>query len=60
MQVDAQPEGGLSAEEVERIMAGQASRAQRLAAADACIYNDGLTLDELAGQVRQLASRFGL
>lgn len=51
---------GLRAEEVLRIMAGQASRAQRLAAADACIYNDGLTLDDLTAQVRELAPRFGL
>lgn len=51
---------GLSAEEVRRIMAGQASRAQRLSAADACIYNDSLTLDVLAAQVRELAPRFGL
>lgn len=51
---------GLSAEEVQRIMAGQASRAQRLAAADACIYNDSLTLDALGAQVRELAPRFGL
>ncbi|MEO8388188.1 dephospho-CoA kinase [Polaromonas sp.] len=45
---------------VEKIMAGQASRAQRLAAADVCLYNDGLTLADLEGQVRQLAARFGL
>lgn len=50
----------LSAEEVKRIMAGQASRAQRLAAADACIYNDSLTLEALVAQVRELAPRFGL
>lgn len=51
---------GLSADEVRRVMAGQASRAQRLAAADACIYNDSLTLDALGAQVRELAPRFGL
>jgi len=51
---------GLSAAEVQRIMAGQASRSQRLAAADACIYNDSLTLDALDAQVRELAPRFGL
>lgn len=51
---------GLGAEEVQRIMAGQASRAERLAAADACIYNDSLTLDALGAQVRKLAPRFGL
>lgn len=51
---------GWSAEAVQRVMGGQASRAQRLAAADACIYNDTLTLGELDAQVRQLAPRFGL
>jgi dephospho-CoA kinase len=45
---------------VEKIMAGQASRAKRLAAADICIYNDGLRLETLALLVRQLAVRFGL
>ena len=45
---------------VEKIIAGQASRAQRLSAADLCLYNDGLPLDALDLQVRQLAARFGL
>lgn len=51
---------GWSEDAVQRVIAGQASRAQRLAAADACIYNDALSLDELAAQVRELAPRFGL
>lgn len=38
---------GLAADEVQRIMARQASRAQRRALADAVIYNDGLSLSEL-------------
>jgi dephospho-CoA kinase len=45
---------------VEKIIAGQAGRAQRLSAADLCLYNDGLPLDVLDAQVRQLAARFGL
>lgn len=45
---------------VEKILAGQASRAQRLSAADICLYNDGLSLEVLDAQVRQLAARFGL
>jgi dephospho-CoA kinase len=45
---------------VEKIMAGQASRSQRLSAADICLYNDGLSLEALEAQVRQLAVRFGL
>jgi dephospho-CoA kinase len=51
---------GWAPQAVEKIMAGQASRAQRLAAADICIYNDGLRLETLALLVRQLAVRFGL
>ena len=45
---------------VEKVIANQASRNQRLAAADWVIYNDGLTLDELAGQVRQVLVRITL
>ena len=51
---------GLAAEEVERIMALQASRSQRLACADTVILNQGLSLTELATQVAQLAADFGL
>ena len=52
---------GWTHEAVERIMASQASRDQRLAAADICIYNDApLSLAALTGTVRQLAQRFGL
>jgi dephospho-CoA kinase len=52
---------GWTREAVERVMAGQASRDQRLAAADICIYNDApLSLAALAVMVRQLSQRFGL
>lgn len=51
---------GLAREVVEKIMAGQASRAQRLAAADICICNEGLSLEALERLVRELARRFGL
>ena len=51
---------GWTPEAVEKIMAEQATRAQRLAAADLCIYNDGLSLEALNLMVRQLAKRFGL
>ncbi len=51
---------GWPPEAVQKIMAGQASRAQRLAAADLCIYNDGISLDALRLLVLQLARRFGL
>jgi dephospho-CoA kinase len=46
---------------VEQVMAGQASRMLRLAAADVCIDNDGtVSLGALALRVRQAAQRFGL
>ena len=51
---------GWPREAVEKVVAGQASRAQRLSAADLCLYNDGLPLDALDLQVRRLAARFGL
>ena len=50
----------LPREMIVKIIAGQASRVQRLAAADACICNEGLSLQDLEQQVRQLASCFGL
>lgn len=52
---------GWTREAVERVMAGQASRDQRLAAADICIYNDApLSRAALAVMVQQLSQRFGL
>jgi dephospho-CoA kinase len=51
---------GLAAEEIDRIMALQASRSQRLACADTVILNQGLSLAELETQVAQLATDFGL
>lgn len=52
---------GWTRQMVEQVMAGQASRMQRLAAADVCIDNDGaVSLGALALRVRQVAQRFGL
>ncbi|MBA3593167.1 MAG: dephospho-CoA kinase [Pseudomonadota bacterium] len=52
---------GWCREQVGQVMAGQASRSQRLAAADVCIANDGsVSLAALALLVRQAAQRFGL
>lgn len=51
---------GWTHEAVEKVIASQATRAQRLAAADLVIYNDGLALSELAAQVRQIAGRITL
>ena len=51
---------GFPREVVEKIIAGQASRAQRLAAADSCICNEDLPLQALERLVCQLAPCFGL
>jgi dephospho-CoA kinase len=52
---------GWTREAVEKVMAGQATRGQRLAAADVTIFNDSvMSLSALAALVRQLAQRFGL
>ena len=45
---------------VKNVIASQATRAQRLGAADLVIYNDELALDDLAGQVRQILQRITL
>lgn len=45
---------------VEAIIAAQATRGQRLAAADLVIFNEGLSLAQLADEVAQLAASFGL
>jgi dephospho-CoA kinase len=42
---------GLPRDTIETIVAAQATRAQRLAAADWVIFNDQLSLDELRAQV---------
>jgi len=51
---------GLTQEAVRAIIAAQATREQRLAAADLVICNEGLSLDELAAEVEQAARSFGL
>ena len=50
----------LSREAVEKIIASQASRENRLKAADHVIYNVGLSIEQLAAEVKQLTHRFGL
>jgi dephospho-CoA kinase len=52
--------GALSAVQVSAIMAQQASRQQRLKAADVVIFNDRISLVELTEEIRCLAPRFGL
>lgn len=51
---------GLDRATIIGIMASQAGRQVRLHAADLVLCNDGLTLDELAMEVEQIAVRFGL
>ena len=51
---------GLALAEIDRIIAQQASRAQRLACADIVVYNQGLDLAALNAEVRQAARHFGL
>jgi dephospho-CoA kinase len=46
--------------EVRAIIAAQAPRALRLAAADVVICNEGLTLEALRYEVEQAARSFGL
>jgi dephospho-CoA kinase len=51
---------GRTPEEVLAIMAAQASRGERLAAADLVICNEGGSLEQLRDMVVQTARRFGL
>jgi dephospho-CoA kinase len=55
-----QARSGLAQEQVQAIIAAQASREQRLAAADCVIHNEGLTLEQLRTQVGLLAGGLGL
>lgn len=67
--VDCEPEtqvarvaarSGLAPEEVRAIIAAQAPRALRLAAADVVVCNEGLSLEALRYEVEQAARSFGL
>ena len=51
---------GWTREAVQKVVAGQASRAQRRAAADVGLYNDGLPLEALGPMVVQISRGFGL
>lgn len=51
---------GLATEEIDRIIALQASRTQRLACADIVVFNQGLNLAQLEAQVALVAADFGL
>jgi dephospho-CoA kinase len=69
MVVDCEPEtqiqrvmrrSGWPREQVRQVIATQASRAQRLAAADIVICNEGLDFEGLMQQVQQCARQLGL
>ena len=49
---------GWTPEAVQAVIASQASRSQRRASADAVIFNDGITPDQLAADVRALWQRW--
>jgi dephospho-CoA kinase len=55
-----QARSGLLAEEVQKIMANQASRQRRLAAADLVLCNDEISLNKLATLVNGIGQQFGL
>jgi len=49
---------GWTPEAVQAVIASQAPRSQRRASADAVIFNDGITPDQLAAEVRALWQRW--
>jgi dephospho-CoA kinase len=51
---------GLDAATIERIIGSQATRSERLRAADIVVSNDGDSQTQLASEVAQAAVRFGL
>ena len=51
---------GLDATDVKKILAAQATREDRLSAADFVLFNDGITLDALAKHVQEIGTQFGL
>lgn len=51
---------GLARDEIERIISAQVSRNERLRAADIVIFNAGPSKEQIADEVNQIASRFGL
>lgn len=50
----------LTRDAIERILATQATREQRVSAADSVIFNVNLSLTQLAAQVEHISCRFGL
>jgi dephospho-CoA kinase len=56
----SQARSGWPETQIEAVMAAQASRVQRLAAADAVIFNEGISLPELEQRVLTLLKSFKL
>jgi dephospho-CoA kinase len=50
----------MASNDVKRIIASQAPRLNRLRCADFVVFNDGISLDDLATQVRLVGGQFGL
>jgi dephospho-CoA kinase len=51
---------GLSADAIRKIIAAQAPRLLRLLAADAVVFNDGITIGDLAQHVHAISTQFEL
>lgn len=51
---------GLPVADVKKVLATQATREERLHAADLVLFNDGITMDALAFQVQKIGTQFGL
>ena len=51
---------GWPREQVDKVMAQQSPRMNRLACSDAVIWNDGIGLPELQHVIRNLAQQLGL
>ena len=54
-----QTRSGLTPDAIERVMHSQASRAQRRAIADAVIFNEGLSLQQLQQEVQAVLEHWG-
>jgi dephospho-CoA kinase len=50
----------LAEDQILQIMGSQATRTDRLAAADVVLFNEGIDLEKLASQVAEMAPEFGL
>lgn len=51
---------GLSITDVKKILMAQATRDERLRAADLVLFNDGISMDALALEVQKIGAQFGL